>query len=166
MRKFVAGASTVYWHPRVLWVGIGCVSGTSQQLIETAIQQVFRENQLAESAIAGIATIDTKSDEVGLVELCRSRHLPLKTFPSDVLCSVCVPNPSQVVEKEVGTPSVAEAAALCAILDLPRAKARQCVVATAAQSYKTTSPRLRSGARTLPYWFPNKLFACLGNRGR
>jgi len=104
----------VQWHPRVLWVGIGCERGTSRQLIETAMQQVCREHQLAEGAIAGIATIDLKADEVGLVELCRDRNLPLRTFPADLLRSIVVPNPSAVVEAEVGTPSVAEAAALCA----------------------------------------------------
>jgi len=112
----------IQWHPRVLWVGIGCERGTSRQLIETAIQQVCRSNHLAESAIAGIATIDIKADEVGLVELCREgfanakgeRALPLRTFSAEVLRSVNVPNPSAVVEKEVGTPSVAEAAALLA----------------------------------------------------
>ncbi len=104
----------VQWHPRVLWVGIGCERGTSRQLIETAIQHVCRNNQLALCAIAGIATIDLKADEVGLVELCRDRNWPLQTFPSDVLRSVSVPNPSAVVQAEVGTPSVAEAAALCA----------------------------------------------------
>lgn len=104
----------VQWHPQVLWVGIGCERGTSRQLIETAIQQVCRDNQLALCAIAGIATIDLKANEVGLVELCRDLGWPLQTFPSDVLRPVCVPNPSAVVEAEVGTPSVAEAAALCA----------------------------------------------------
>lgn len=99
---------------RILWVGIGCARGTSRQLIERAIEQVFRENQLAESAIAGFASIDRKSHETGLVELCQQRNLPLKTFPCDVLNKVSVPNPSKVVAKEVGTPSVAEAAALCA----------------------------------------------------
>jgi cobalt-precorrin 5A hydrolase/precorrin-3B C17-methyltransferase len=102
----------VQWHPRVLWVGIGCERGTSRQLIETAIGQVCRSNYLSKRAIAGIATIDIKADEVGLVELCRDRHWPLRTFPADVLRSVNVPNPSAVVDKEVGTPSVAEAAAL------------------------------------------------------
>jgi cobalt-precorrin 5A hydrolase/precorrin-3B C17-methyltransferase len=102
----------VQWHPRVLWVGIGCERGTSRQIIETAIGQVCRSNHLSERAIAGIATIDIKADEVGLVELCRDRHWPLRTFPADVLRSVNVPNPSAVVDKEVGTPSVAEAAAL------------------------------------------------------
>jgi cobalt-precorrin 5A hydrolase / precorrin-3B C17-methyltransferase len=104
----------VIWHPRVLWVGIGCERGTSRELIETAIREVFQENQLAEKAIAGIATIDIKADEVALVELCQERNLPLTTFSSDILRSVSVPTPSQVVENEVGTPSVAEAAALLA----------------------------------------------------
>jgi cobalt-precorrin 5A hydrolase/precorrin-3B C17-methyltransferase len=108
----------IQWHPRVLWVGIGCERDTSRQLIETAIQHVCLNNQLAESAIAGIATIDLKADEVGLVELCRDRNWPLRTFPSDLLCSVSVPNPSEVVEAEVGTPSVSEAAALCAAREL------------------------------------------------
>lgn len=102
----------VQWHPRVLWVGVGCERGTSRQLIETAIQQVCRSNHLAEGAIAGIATIDLKEDEAGLVELCRDRNWPLQTFSADILRSVAVPNPSTVVEAEVGTPSVAEAAAL------------------------------------------------------
>lgn len=110
------------WHPRVLWVGIGCERGTSKQLIEAAIEQVCQKNHLAKRAIAGIATIDIKADEVGLVELCREgfanakgeRNWPLRTFPAEVLRSVHVPNPSAVVDKEVGTPSVAEAAALLA----------------------------------------------------
>ena len=104
----------VQWHPRVLWVGIGCERGTSRQVIETAICEVMRLNQLAEGAIAGIATIDLKADEVGLVELCRHLNLPLRTFPAEMLRSVQVPTPSTVVEKEVGTPSVAEAAAILA----------------------------------------------------
>ncbi len=106
---------TVQWHPRVLWVGIGCERGTSKQLIQTAIAQVFGRHQLAESAIAGIATIDIKADEIGLLEFCKERNLPLKTFPADTLRSVTVPHPSKVVEAEVGTPSVAEAAALYAV---------------------------------------------------
>ncbi|HCF30366.1 MAG TPA: precorrin-3B C(17)-methyltransferase, partial [Cyanobacteria bacterium UBA11049] len=62
----------------------------------------------------GIATIDIKADEVGIVELCRDRQLPLHTFPSQLLRTISVPNPSAIVDAEVGTPSVAEAAALSA----------------------------------------------------
>ncbi len=106
------------WHRRFLWVGIGCQRGTSWQLMETAIQQVFFEHQLEESAITGIATIDTKASEVGLLELCRLRHWPLKTFPAEILHTVSVPNPSPIIAQAVGTRSVAEAAAVYATLNL------------------------------------------------
>ena len=104
---------------QVLWVGIGCKRGTSWQLIDRAIEQVFQENQLFQSAIAGIATIDTKALEVGLVQLCRLRNLPLKTFSAQNLRSVCVPNPATISDHKVGTPSVAEAAAILAATQTP-----------------------------------------------
>jgi cobalt-precorrin 5A hydrolase len=99
---------------RGLWVGIGCKKGSSQQLIAAAIDHIFRENQLDESAIVGFATIDTKASEVGLVELCHLYNLPLRTFPAAILSSVSVPNPAKITENQVGTPSVAEAAAILA----------------------------------------------------
>ncbi len=116
-RRFSAQSDLpkVQWHPRVLWIGIGCERGTSTKLIETGIERVFQRHHLAQEAIAGIATIDRKADEVGILEFCRDRHLPLKTFPADLLRPVDVPTPSTVVDREVGTPSVAEAAALLAI---------------------------------------------------
>jgi cobalt-precorrin 5A hydrolase/precorrin-3B C17-methyltransferase len=99
---------------KLLWVGIGCKKGTSRELIAIAIEETFKKNQLNLSAIAGIATIDIKAYEVGLLELCHQRNLPLKTFPADVLSSVDVPNSSPVVALKTGTSSVAEAAALLA----------------------------------------------------
>lgn len=104
----------VQWHPRVLWVGIGCERGTSSRLIATAVDRACRTHHLSESAIAGIGTINLKSDEVGLLEFCRDRSLRLRCFFSEELRSIEVPNPSEVVAAEVGTPSVAEAAAIWA----------------------------------------------------
>lgn len=97
-----------------LWVGIGCQKGSSRRLIATAIQQVFAENQLRKNAIAGLATIDTKASEVGLTELCLLGNFPLKVFPASILSTVCVPNPGKIAAKTVGTPSVAESAAILA----------------------------------------------------
>ncbi|MDZ8239977.1 MAG: cobalamin biosynthesis protein [Nostoc sp. ChiQUE01a] len=99
---------------QILWVGIGCKRGTSWQLIDLAIDKVFEENQLCQNAIAGIATIDTKVSEVCLGEFCNLRNLPLKAFSAEVLRRVLVPNPSTITNQEVGTPSVAEAAAIVA----------------------------------------------------
>ena len=104
----------VQWHPRVLWVGVGCQRGTSESLIEYAIQKTLRSHHFAEAAIAGIATIDRKVNEAGLVRFCGDRNLPLQLFSAEALSAVTVPNPSVAVE--MGTFSVAEAAAILATL--------------------------------------------------
>ena len=115
-RKFASDSNlpNVQWHPRILWVGIGCERGTSKQLIEAAITTTLQKYHLATEAIAGISTINIKADEQGILELCDSWNLPLKTFSAELLKQVEVPTPSDVVNQEVGTPSVAEAAAILA----------------------------------------------------
>ena len=102
----------VQWHPKVLWVGIGCERGTSRELIDTAIDETCKTYHLAAEAIAGVVSIDLKADEVGIIEVCQRRNLVFKTFAATELNQVDVPTPSVVVEQEVGTPSVAEAAAM------------------------------------------------------
>ncbi|OCQ98005.1 hypothetical protein BCD67_01675 [Oscillatoriales cyanobacterium USR001] len=110
------GSSPSFCQSKVLWVGIGCQRGTSRELIELAIQQVCHNYHLPVGAIAGIATIDTKADEVGLIELCQGQKWQLKTFSARILSSIIVPNPSNIVAAEIATPSVAEAAAICATI--------------------------------------------------
>jgi cobalt-precorrin 5A hydrolase/precorrin-3B C17-methyltransferase len=105
----------VQWHPRVLWIGIGCERNTNTAVIAQAIIATFNQYNLALEAIAGIATIEIKADEVGILELCKQWQLPLKTFSAATLQSITVPTPSAVVKREVGTASVAEAAAICAV---------------------------------------------------
>ena len=95
-------------------MGLGCKRGTLKSTIEQAIQAVFQAHALAEVMIAGIATIETKADEAGLVDFCHDRHLPLRFFSAAVLRSVTIPNPSSAIDAAIGTPSVAEAAALSA----------------------------------------------------
>ncbi|HLP89638.1 MAG TPA: cobalamin biosynthesis protein [Nostocaceae cyanobacterium] len=101
-----------------LWLGIGCQSGVSSELIQLAIEKVLQEFKIIPSAIIGIATIDSKAQEAGLVEFCQLYNLPLKTFSAAILSSVDVPNPANVVNKSVKTPSVAEAAAILATSQL------------------------------------------------
>ncbi|HEY9654478.1 MAG TPA: cobalamin biosynthesis protein, partial [Crinalium sp.] len=86
-------------------MGIGCRRGTSTRLIEQAVRAVFQAYNLAEDAIAGIATINTKADEAGLLEFCRDRHLPLHCFSADQLRAIAVPHPSGAILTAVGTPS-------------------------------------------------------------
>ncbi|WP_017293480.1 precorrin-3B C(17)-methyltransferase [Geminocystis herdmanii] len=102
----------ISWHPRLLWVGIGCERDTSPSLIESAVTDVLNKYNLEQKAIASLATIDLKNDEIGILALAKKWNLPLQIFTSEELNSVSVPNPSSIVENEVGTPSVAEASAL------------------------------------------------------
>lgn len=97
-----------------LWIGIGCRRGTPKATIALAIAQVLIDYQLTESTIAGLATLDRKSDEVGLIEYCRDHALPLRLFSAEQLSLIAVPHPSPRVAATTKTASVAEAAALCA----------------------------------------------------
>lgn len=105
---------TVSWHPRVLWIGIGCERDTPQVVMIAAIKQILAQFQLSLKSVAGIATIDIKQNETGLIELCQQYQWPLQTYPATRLQTLEVPNPSPVVAEVVGTASVAEAAAICA----------------------------------------------------
>lgn len=104
----------ISWSPRMLWVGIGCERGTSRPLIQKAIRQVLETHNLNPTAIAGIASLDLKQDEVGLLAVCDAAKWPFFTFSASLLSEIEVPNPSSVVQQAVQTPSVCEAAALMA----------------------------------------------------
>ncbi len=109
----------VQWHPRVLWLGIGCERNTSFDLIEKALLTTLHQAHLALAAVAGIATIDLKADESGIIQLCQKYNFPLLTFSAEKLQNITVPTPSEVVKQEVGTPSVAEAAAIVSASTIP-----------------------------------------------
>ena len=75
---------------------------------------------LASDSLSALASIDVKADEPGLLEAARERGLELRLFPAADLAEVPVPTPSAVVREAVGTPSVAEAAALLAAAEPSR----------------------------------------------
>ncbi|MGB3299997.1 MAG: precorrin-3B C(17)-methyltransferase [Phormidesmis sp.] len=104
----------VQWHPRVLWLGVGCERDTDKALIAQAIEDTCRQHHLALEAVAGIASLDLKADEVGLLAYAQEKTWPLRCFSAEILTAIEVPTPSAVVKNEVGTPSVAEAAAIVA----------------------------------------------------
>ncbi|ABB50677.1 precorrin-3 methyltransferase [Prochlorococcus marinus str. MIT 9312] len=102
------------WHPRVLWIGIGCERNTSKELIANSLNKILELENLSQHSIAGFATIDIKKDEQGILELAEENNLPIKFFTKEDLSKIIVPNPSSVVQKEIGTSSVAEASCLLA----------------------------------------------------
>ena len=102
------------WHPPILWIGIGCERNTSKELIKYAIDDSLSSSKLSELSIAGFATIELKRDEKAILEIVEEKILPIKFYSPEELSIINVPNPSNVVFQEMGTPSVAEAACLIA----------------------------------------------------
>jgi cobalt-precorrin 5A hydrolase/precorrin-3B C17-methyltransferase len=80
----------------------------------TLVDRALSGAGLSQASVTQVATVDEKADEAGIVEACARRGWPLTTFPADRLATVDVPNPSAEPLKVLGTPSVAEAAALLA----------------------------------------------------
>jgi cobalt-precorrin 5A hydrolase len=95
-------------------LGIGCDRSVALQTLQNAVSQALAQAGLTHEAVAVCASIDKKNDEVALLQLCEQQDWPLQLYTAQQLAEVAVPNPSEVVRKYMGTPAVAEAAALLA----------------------------------------------------
>ncbi len=106
------GGEGCRWHPPTLWLGLGCERDTSLSVLERLLAEGLAQHGLALEAVAGLASIDRKGDEPALLALAEQRGWPLRLYDAPTLAEVAVPHPSEPVAREMGTPSVAEAAAL------------------------------------------------------
>ena len=97
-----------------LAIGIGCDRDTARATLETALEHALTRLGLDTAAVEVLASIDRKADEAGLLDLAKQHGWPLRFYPAERLAKVPVPNPSEVVRRYMGTPAVAEAAALLA----------------------------------------------------
>ena len=98
--------------PPSLVLGVGASRGVTAEEVLGLVDRVLADAGLSPLSVAAVATVDAKADEAGLVEACAQRGWPLVTHPAAALAEVEVPNPSEHPLEAVGTPSVAEAAAL------------------------------------------------------
>ena len=108
------GAPVVIYRPPALVVGIGASRGVAAAEVTALISQALADAGLSPRSVRLAATVDLKAGEAGLREAVRDRGWPVAVFPAVALAAVPVPNPSETVRSAVGTPSVAEAAALLA----------------------------------------------------
>jgi cobalt-precorrin 5A hydrolase/precorrin-3B C17-methyltransferase len=108
------GPGLVVYRPPSLVVGAGASRGVSSDEMGQLIDAVLGDLGVSPQAVMTLATADAKAEEHGLRAAAAERGWPVATFPADGLAAVPVPNPSEAVRRAVGTPSVAEAAALLA----------------------------------------------------
>ncbi|MFJ4003722.1 precorrin-3B C(17)-methyltransferase [Streptomyces sp. NPDC090023] len=106
------GPQEVLLRPPSLVVGVGASKGAPVAEVLGLIEGTLREAGLSVRSVAELATVEAKSEEPGIVAAAERLGVPLVTYPADELAAVPVPNPSDAPLAAVGTPSVAEAAAL------------------------------------------------------
>ncbi len=95
---------------KTLVAGVGCSSDATAEEISSALSATFAECGLHLSALARVATIGSRADLIAPA----IAPVPVSGFSPEALARIEAPNPSAVVLEAVGTPSVAEAAALLA----------------------------------------------------
>ncbi|MEX0659939.1 MAG: precorrin-3B C(17)-methyltransferase [Egibacteraceae bacterium] len=102
----------VVYRPASLVVGMGAARGVSAAEVGDLVDAALADAGLSPLSVTRLATADVKADEPGVIAAAAARGWPLVTHPVGRLAAVAVPNPSETVRAAVGTPSVAEAAAL------------------------------------------------------
>ncbi|MEG0662293.1 MAG: cobalamin biosynthesis protein, partial [Anaerovoracaceae bacterium] len=99
--------------PKRYSLGIGCRRGTKKEKIEELVDGVCTAYNIAQEAIAQVATIDLKKDEEGLLAFCRERKLKLITYTGEALAKLEGEfTPSAFVQSVTGVDNVCERAAI------------------------------------------------------
>ncbi|MGW4346264.1 precorrin-3B C(17)-methyltransferase [Streptomyces sp. NPDC004690] len=117
----------VLLRPPSLVVGVGASRGAPVDEVLELVEGALREAGLSARSVAELATVAAKSEEPGIVGAAGRLGVPLVTYSAEELAAVAVPNPSGAPLAAVGTPSVAEAAALACGGELlvPKRKSRR-----------------------------------------
>ena len=95
-------------------VGVGASRGCPPHELAALVDAALIVAGVAAAEVRWLASADLKAGEPAVLALAREHGWPLRTFATHALAAVAVPTPSTTVRRHVGTPSVAEAAALLA----------------------------------------------------
>lgn len=104
--------------PSNLICGIGCKRGTSAEKIFEAVSEACKIISQPVERIKIFASVDLKSDEVGLLDFAKKIQREIKFFSVDELQKEITEyklQESDFVKKTVGVGNVCEAAALCCV---------------------------------------------------
>ncbi len=102
------GRGIVRLHPPCLVLGVGSSTDATVEETTALVNEVLTEFGLATESVDAVGTIDRRANHAAIVGLGR----PVRSWSATELAAVTVPNPSEAAQLAVGTPSVAEAAAL------------------------------------------------------
>lgn len=131
-------ADRLVFHPPLLALGVGAERGVAAAEVEALARDTLAAAGLAAGSVACVVSLDLKSDEGAILALADTLGVPARFFDAATLAAEegRVTEVSEVVRAAVGTPSVAEAAALAAvgpggILVVPKRKSARATCAVA-----------------------------------
>ena len=120
----------VVLRPPSLVLGIGASRGVSIEELDELVTTTLTQQGLSPRSVSLVATVDAKGDEAAILEMCHRTGWSLVTHDAAALAEVDVPNPSRHPLEAIGTPSVAEAAAMLhGDLVVPKTKSAMATVA-------------------------------------
>jgi cobalt-precorrin 5A hydrolase/precorrin-3B C17-methyltransferase len=122
---------TVVLRPPSLVAGVGASTGVAADEVLGLLDEALAVGGLSRDSVTALATVEAKAGEEGIVAAARQGGWALHSYPAGQLAAVDVPNPGAAALAAVGTPSVAEAAALTRGDELVVAK-RKSAMATVA----------------------------------
>jgi len=113
-----AGSERLNLIPQTLICGIGCKRGVSTEKILSAVKESCEKISQPVERIKFFASVDLKSDEVGLLEVAKQLGKEIKFFSVEELQKKVAEyklQESDFVKKIIGVGNVCEAAALCCV---------------------------------------------------
>ncbi|GAA3628236.1 precorrin-4 C(11)-methyltransferase [Flavivirga jejuensis] len=104
---------SLFFIPKVLSVGSGCSKKLDPFLFQETLKSELKTRGLRFSAIKNFGSIDIKAEQQAYLDFSTKNKIPFRTFTSEKINTVSVPNPSAVVQSKIGVDGVSES---CAIL--------------------------------------------------
>jgi precorrin-4 C11-methyltransferase len=105
----------LWYRPRSLVLGVGCERGISVAALEEGLDAFLRQAHFSKTSITAQASLDRKADEPAILALARRYQWQTCFYSAAELAQVPgIVQSSRAVEQGVGTPGVAEPAALLA----------------------------------------------------
>lgn len=99
--------------PKNIIVGVGCKRDTPCEIIENRINESLISADISPERISGLATIDIKSGETGIIEYCKKNKLIPEFYTAEELMAVSGEfTVSDFVLKTTGTDNVCERCAV------------------------------------------------------
>lgn len=111
--NFSPYAQTLFLLPKDIYLGIGCRRDTNIAYIESLVAEKLSELNIDMGRVAAIASIDLKSDELGLLEFANKYRIAIEFYSAEQLLAVEGKfSASEFVRSVTGVDNVCERAAL------------------------------------------------------